>query len=335
MLPLVSREIAGWQERARAIPNPELRAQALSSLGHKRFHCDGGSVYAAASPGQAETLVQAIVALQTISDYLDNLCDRSVSQDGADFAALHRALSAAVRPGGAAACTATYYALHPNQDDGGYLAALVTACRAALAKLPGYAGVEDAVAALVELYADLQVHKHIHPPAERQPRLVTWLAPWQERYADLHWWELAAATGSTLGMFALFLAAAEPRRYPGDPAPIVAAYFPWIGALHIQLDYLIDLAEDRDGGDFNFVSYYRPGEAAARLGVLATAARQRARQLPQAWIHDLVVSGLLGLYLADAKVAAQGLQPVRRRLLARGGVESIACYLAARLRGAS
>ena len=40
--------------------------------------------------------IQFIVAYQTISDYLDNLCDRSTSLDPADFAALHEAMTDAL-----------------------------------------------------------------------------------------------------------------------------------------------------------------------------------------------------------------------------------------------
>ena len=80
MLPLVERELAGWRAAAGAIPDADLRAQALSSLQRKKFHCVGGAVLALLAPVPAEMqmLVRAIVAIQTISDYLDNLCDRSL-----------------------------------------------------------------------------------------------------------------------------------------------------------------------------------------------------------------------------------------------------------------
>jgi len=77
VLPLVERELSGWRHVAGAIPNSDLRDQALSSLHRKKFHCVGGSVLALGSPEMLPELVRAIVAIQTISDYLDNLCDRS------------------------------------------------------------------------------------------------------------------------------------------------------------------------------------------------------------------------------------------------------------------
>ena len=40
--------------------------------------------------------IKFIVAYQTISDYLDNLCDRSSSLDPQDFAALHESMGDAL-----------------------------------------------------------------------------------------------------------------------------------------------------------------------------------------------------------------------------------------------
>ena len=45
VLPAVNRFLAGWTEKAKKIPDPELRHQALMGLGEKKFHCEGGGVY--------------------------------------------------------------------------------------------------------------------------------------------------------------------------------------------------------------------------------------------------------------------------------------------------
>src|SRR5579875_878201 len=74
VLPKARAELQMWTASANEIPDGTLRAQALSSLSQKRFHADGGCVYAAVDPEFTLPLVRVIVALQTISDYLDNLC---------------------------------------------------------------------------------------------------------------------------------------------------------------------------------------------------------------------------------------------------------------------
>ena len=417
VLPLVDEALDRWQRRAAAIPDPELRRQALASIRTKRFHCEGGAVFAAAvPPARRRALVEAVVALQTISDYLDNLCDRSESLDPADYRQLHRAMLDAVTPAGTAAgappsaagASATtamramapeggghrdaaaarpsglratapasrcrrappvpplarrpdapsrpgpgpspvapvapasppappgaangYYRLHPHGDDGGYLEALVATCRAALATFPGYGAVAGAVRRLVSLYNDLQVNKH-GDPRGRQARMAAWYRRAAGRWhGRLAWWEFAAACGSTLGVFALFR---EALLEPDPPAPrirrLLDAYFPWIGGLHILLDYLIDQAEDRAGGDLNLVEPYGDaGRAGQGLSVFVHEAARRAARLRDAPLHRLVVDGLLGLYLSDPKVAQQLLEPVARHLLASGGAGARLCFAASR-----
>ncbi len=300
VLPLSSRELEGWRERASSIPDAELREQALASLALKRFHSDGGSVYATGAPPgpERERLVRLIVAFQTISDYLDNLCDRSGSLDPEDFRRLHRAMTDAVDPH---APRHDYYEHHEQREDGGYLPALVTTCQEAVADLPGYSAVAPDVLELVGLYCDLQVHKHVRVE-EREPRLVAWHASHREPAADLEWWEFSAATGSTLGVFALFCAALDADVPPETVQQIRAAYFPWVGAVHILLDYLIDQAEDRHGGDLNFVAQYPSrGQAERRIEWLARRALGEVEQLPAARFHRLVIQGLVGMYLSDPK----------------------------------
>src|SRR5699024_1971648 len=46
IFPAVNRELDFWTKRAKQIPYDELRAQALGSIAAKRFHCQGGAVYA-------------------------------------------------------------------------------------------------------------------------------------------------------------------------------------------------------------------------------------------------------------------------------------------------
>ncbi|MEX2355403.1 MAG: tetraprenyl-beta-curcumene synthase family protein [Thermaerobacterales bacterium] len=317
VLPLVNQELLGWRARARAIPHAEFRRQALDSIHFKHFHCEGGSVYACLldCPGERAGLVRAIVALQTISDYLDNLSDRWTQAQASVARHLHGAMLDAVTPWQPASA---YFP--PGEHDGGYLNELVAAVRHEVLKLPGYRTAFPYVYWLASRYSDLQVLKHLEP-ARRQPLLKAWF----ERHAgdsagQVSWWEFSAATGSTLGMFALMTAAVDERLSPGAAARIHRSYFPWICGLHILLDYFIDQEEDRIGGDLNFAACYSDPKAAAQgLGVMLDKSFERAAELPDPVFHSLLVQGLPGLYLADAKVKRQGLEPYARRLLAAAG----------------
>src|SRR5690348_9124668 len=77
--PKLKNEYDFWRRQADRIPDQELRKQAQDSLRTKKFHLEGGLIYSAQFSSSAATLVPWIVAYQTISDYLDNLCDRSTS----------------------------------------------------------------------------------------------------------------------------------------------------------------------------------------------------------------------------------------------------------------
>ncbi|MEB3100258.1 tetraprenyl-beta-curcumene synthase family protein [Ferviditalea candida] len=313
ILPEVGSQLSSWREAASAIPDPELKKQAIASMTSKRFHCEGGAVYAAANLPQRHILIPLIVALQTISDYLDNLCDRSTSLDEADFRRLHQAMLDAVDP---AASLHDYYAFHGEKDDGGYLDRLVKTCQSCICMLPSYAFVQEQVTEWVRLYCDLQVYKHIRLDL-REAKLLEWWERYRPQYPELLWNEFAAATGSTLGVFNLFLASSDKFLTEDAVQRIRTAYFPYLCSLHILLDYLIDMDEDKRGGDLNFCSYYSgPEETEARIGMIADEARRRVGALDHPRFHRMVIEGLLALYLSDPKVKNQRkVKKISRRLM--------------------
>jgi len=302
ILPGVRGELQKWRKLAERIPDPELRRQAIASMTSKEFHCLGGAVYASGHIAQRQSLLRLITAFQTISDYLDNLCDRSTSLSGEDFRALHQAMLDAVNPHGE---LHDYYTCRAESEDGGYLRALVEVCREMTGKLPSYAVVQPLISDLVSLYCDLQVYKHIHP-GQREQALLAWWEVHRHRCPDLRWHEFAAACGSTLGVFMLFQAAGNPGLTEDEAKAINEAYFPYICALHILLDYLIDQEEDERGGDLNFCAYYSdPGSTVDRLQHIAGQAKLAGSRLPGARFHLMVIEGLLALYLSDPKVSGQ------------------------------
>ncbi|WP_067931853.1 tetraprenyl-beta-curcumene synthase family protein [Alicyclobacillus kakegawensis] len=312
VLPRARQEILHWTGSALAIPDVELRRQALASLRDKRFHADGGCVYAALAPSGPADLVRLIVALQTISDYLDNLCDRTGEWNEDRFTALHQAMRDAVVPG---APVRAYY--DQAEDDGGYLQALVRTCQREIERLPGYRVAQDHVMWLVDRYCELQQYKHITPNLRRQ-RLMDWFSQHQRHYPEVHWWEFGAAAGSTLGVFALFAASQRPITETAAQS-LLDSYFPWVCGLHILLDYWIDLAEDDEHGDFNFIACYPSWqEAYARLRRFVRESHESARRIGGR-LHQHIVCGLLAMYLSDAKARQNPVvRPLRRLVLLSG-----------------
>lgn len=315
ILPDVRHELDGWKKDAERIPDPELRKQALASIASKEFHCQGGAVYAAANLPLRHILIPLIVAYQTISDYLDNLCDRSTSKAEDDFRLLHQSMLDAVNP---STSLQNYYALREEQQDGGYLHRLVQTCRDNIAELPGYRSAMPFILDLVGLYTDLQVYKHIDPKL-RETKLLSWWEQHENRTPELRWNEFAAATGSTLGVFMLFLAAGNDGLDESSAKVIHDAYFPHVCGLHIMLDYLIDQAEDELGGDLNFCSYYENKETMlGRIAFIVEGARRDIQKLPASSFHRMIIEGLLALYLSDPKVSQQEeIREVSKRLMKR------------------
>lgn len=319
VLPAVDRELAYWRQKANAIPDTELKKQALASLSAKRFHCQGGSIYALYTAEKAPEMIRFIVALQTISDYLDNLCDRVAGGNDTAFRTLHGAMSAAVD------CSlplGDWYADYPYHDDCGYLDQLVRACRETLSLFPGYQDVRQDVVQLALLYSDLQVYKHMDTRL-RVEMLIRWFSRHADLAPDVYWWEFSAAAGSTLGIFAAAAMAAAGPVGRQETEQLLTCYFPWVCGLHILLDYFIDLDEDREHGDLNFVSFY-PGSGVMQNGLtrFVTESLRRVEELPRPAFHRTVTQGLLALYLSDPKACSPDRNKISQQLLRYGGPEA-------------
>jgi tetraprenyl-beta-curcumene synthase len=326
VFPLVDTQLEHWRRFAADNCSPLLGAQALSSIKNKKFHCQGGSIYALYPGVPVEHLTRFIVAYQTISDYLDNLCDRAGVTNEAAFRQLHTAMTDALDPAGE---LNDYYALFPYSEDGGYLISLVTTCRQELACLPSYQVIRSTVIDLARLYSELQTFKHLDPRI-REDKMISWAKNYMPLYPELTPWEFAAACGSTLGIFMLCAAASQSNLNMKSTQVITNAYFPWICSLHILLDYLIDRNEDLVHGDLNFVSYYKDEhETLTRHMFFLQQALTKVQSLPHAAFHTTVISGLLAMYLSDPKTVA--LPKIRDRLLETAGLEAKFLYYTCRI----
>lgn len=303
ILPIVHEELRFWKRKAREIPNMELRTQAISSIEEKTFHCEGGAIMALlAPPEKRREVISFIVAYQTISDYLDNLCDRSTSLSPDDFAALHESMSQALTID---AAPTAYYRYREDENDGGYLTSLMMTCQNVLAKTTHYELIVPYIRPLCRHYVDLQVHKHVRKD-EREERLIVLYEAVKTEIPQMTWYEFAACAGSTLGIFSL-VASANQRPFNRYVAKqLYEGYFPYIQGIHILLDYVIDQEEDRLEGDLNFCFYYENEEILqARLVHFIREAEKRAKQLPNATFHQFIIQGMLGIYLSDRKVKEQ------------------------------
>lgn len=302
VFPDACREVRIWRARAREIPDPALRRIALQAHGEKRGNLEGAAAFAAfAEPAGRHAAVRAVVAYQTMFDYLDNLSEEPSEDPIASGRRLNGALLTAIAPGEP---HHDYYAHRRRREDGGYLHALIATCRTALTALPSFATIAELARQATERVATYQSLNHGDGNG-RHDSFERWARDSGQVHARLRWWETGAAAGSTLDLFALIAAAADPALDPRVARMLGAAYFPWVGALHSLLDSLADRAEDLATGRRGLIDYYdSPDEAADRIATIATEAMSQVSELPGGHSHALIVAAMTSFYLCDLSMSS-------------------------------
>ncbi len=304
VFPRVGRELRHWRRRAARIPDPQLRRSALAALG-KRGNMEGAAAFAAFVPRRRRAAaVRALVACQAIYNHADMLAEQPSAEPADNAHDLHGALLVALDPH---AAHRDYYAHNPQPGDGGYLAEIVDACRAALGELPAYrpaARPARRLAARIVAFQSLSI--------DGRGKLEDWARTRLSPDDDLEWWETAAAAGSSLGVHALIAAAAAPAVHAEELAAIENAYFPWIGALHSLLDSLIDEAEDAVTGQLSLIRCCPPTQdAAMRLCWLAARALGAARALPDGRRHTVLIAAMACSYLSTPEASGPSADALR------------------------
>jgi tetraprenyl-beta-curcumene synthase len=296
---------------AEAIPDPLLRADALASYHDKGSNSEGLAALAVLAPAHRRAdLARSLVAYQLMLDYLDGVSERPCEDSLANGLSLHRAFEVALDPG---APHQNYYSHAPASEDGGYLLELIETCRAPLGDLPSYGAAQGALLRQASLGRESQALNHALRFAAVEDQLGEWAA---RTAADaglepgFEWWELiAAAAASSLSVGALLALAATPGAGEADARRVESAYFPWASGLNALLDSLVDLDEDPE--DASHLRRYRSGEQAAeRLRVLATGARQRVSELPDGRLHEAILAAMGSLYLIHEEAWRPGREPI-------------------------
>lgn len=313
---LVTKELNEWKYFSQTYSEEVLAYQAVSSIKHKKFHCQGGSVYAL-YPGAKSNITSFIVAYQTISDYLDNLCDRTRNINEKAFRQLHLAIEDALKPDD---LFNDYYKYYDYKNDGGYLKNLVLECKKLIQILPSYNKISQYIIELGRMYSDLQTYKHLDFDI-RTSKLNMWSSDLmqpiiKERNANIYPCEFWAATGSTLGIFILVAMATDKDLEFSEVENVFNAYFPWISAVHIMLDYFIDMEEDKENSDLNFLDYYEnKNEFKARMNYLIDKSIDEISKLKFREFHEMILKGLMAMYLSDPKIKYKDDKKIRKSFI--------------------
>jgi tetraprenyl-beta-curcumene synthase len=311
VLPHVHRGLRHWEERARQIPDPELRGLALAKIADERFNTEVAATLATLSPRQHRLpAIESIVALQVMYDYLDGLSEEPAPDPIGNSRRLFSAFTVSLTPEQVE--PVDYYRDHPRNDDGGYLKALVTACQHGLRVLP-----KTSIVAPIAREAALRCGESQTRTHAIEKLGVAQLAEWATERAEgtgLEWWEYTAgATASILSVHALIAAAATPDTTAVDAANLDTAYL-FISAVSTLLDSVIDHRRDSEEENHSFISYYEDEAIMAeRIGTVTARAASEGLRIRNGGHHRMTAAGVAGYYLS----APATRQPPGRAVKAR------------------
>jgi tetraprenyl-beta-curcumene synthase len=316
-LPAVAREVRRWRARALVIPDAALRADALGSLARKRASTDGAALFWTLPPARSTQLLHLLVAYEVMADYLDSVNERAAHAGTRNGRQLHLALSEALAPG---TPTSDYYRHNPRRGDGGYLRALLGACRASCALLPSYGRVRPFAIRAATLTQVLGLN-HEPNPAAREAALRAWAESHHDATEGLAWFELTAAASAWLTILAL-LALAAGQEECEEPRIVntYAAYLPWISLVGTMLDSYADRAQDAAEGEHSYIAHYSGAEEAVeRVCELVGEAARRARALPDGARHTVIVACMVAMYLSKDSSRTPQARASTQKLAAAGG----------------
>jgi tetraprenyl-beta-curcumene synthase len=315
VFPCARREFRHWRLRADEIIDPALRRLAFEAQRTKRENLEGAVAFATFAPHVSRKLViRAITAYQVAFDYIDTISEQPGADPMANGQRLNQALLHALEPQSHSPHP-DYYAHSHQREDTGYLRDLVDTCRTALQALPSYAAIADSVwrvTARIVAYQSLN-HGDANGSFDAFSR---WARAETRQESGLRWWEVGAAAGSPLPVFARIAAGARPRTERQHALAVEGAYYPWIASLSSLLDSLIDHGEDVAEGQRSLIDYYSsPTETATRLQSLASQAVGCTKALADGQQHTMILAAMAGFYHAMPQASTPDTGLVTRCIL--------------------
>ncbi len=313
---MISCEISRWRRRALAIPDAPIRTDALASIDRKRGHTDGAALFWILPRRRNPELLRLLVAYEMIWDFLDSVNEHGADRGQANGRQLHLALIEALDP---TASISDYYRHHPWREDGGYLRALVEACRCGCSALPSYSRVR-ALVLREAMRAQVLALNHDLDPVCRDISLQRWS---EREFGDRHdvsWFELSGAASASLTVHVLLALAAEPACTELDISRACTAYFPWLSLATTMLDSYVDQVEDEVNGDHSYIAHYAtPAVAVQRVHEIVERAARECRCLRNGHRHAVIVACMIAMYLSRDSARTPAMRARTDRFIEAGG----------------
>jgi tetraprenyl-beta-curcumene synthase len=291
----VKAEATLWRTRADAIPDPSIRGYALEAMDEGRVLVDGAALFWILPPRRRLDLLRLLVALQTLLNYLDLVLEREArgpDRRPGSWMWLARDALDLTRPPPDRTINAQL------GNDGGFLSALVMACRAGCATLPNY---QHAHRVLVREATRSRAFEIEHD-CDALRRTATMQAHVAEHFSGVTGitsWELVGGASALLTAMVVLALAADEGTTPDDLLQAADAYV-WVASAAALLDSYIDRPIDVSSGSHNWFDYYpTDGHATRRAAELLQGAMCQISALRNAERHVVIVASMAALWLSS------------------------------------
>lgn len=166
----------------------------------------------------------------------------------------------------------------------------------------------------------MQAINHAVEPAQVPLALRDWVAREYPGTHEVAWFEVAAAAGANLAIYALLALAAESHCSTSRIEDTYRAYFPWTGALATMLDGFVDQFDDAQHGEHCYIAYYQSSDdATAQISRLVRRCLSETHSLKNGERHTLVAASMVAMYLSRDSARASSLNAASREIAQAGG----------------
>jgi tetraprenyl-beta-curcumene synthase len=310
----VRAELSLWRARADAIPDPGIREHALAAMADGRLLVDGAAVFWTLPSRRRPELLRLLVAFQTLLNFFDLALERE--PQGSDQ-----------RPGSWTWLVRGALDLNsplPDReikaqvgDDGGYLSALVMACRDGCALLPNYRHARELLIRETTRSQALEI-EHDRDVSRRNEAMQAHVAQHFSGVTGMTWWEIAGGASALLGAMVVLALAADEAMTADDFRQAADAYV-WVAGAAALLDSYADRPDDVSSGSHNWFDYYATDEHAnRRVAEVLQGAVSQVLVLRNGERHVVIVASMAALSLSSDAARRAEVRDATA-VIARGG----------------
>ncbi len=311
----VKAELSLWRTRADAIPDPSTRDHALAAMDEGRVLVDGAALFWILPPRRRLDLLRLLVAFQTLLNFFDLAFEREArgpDRRPGSWMWLAREALDLTRPPPERAIKARL------GNDGGFLSALVMACRGGCATLPNYQHARGLLVREATRSRAFEI-EHDRDAPRRSATMQAHVAQHFSGVTGMAWWELVGGASALLTAMVVLALAADEATTPYDLLQAADAYV-WVASAAALLDSYVDRPDDVSNGSHNWFDYYPTEEHATRRAAeLLNGAVRRISALRNAERHMVIVASMAALALSSDTARRTDMREATAAMARSGG----------------